>query len=95
MIPRWFIGLTVSDEASKKAPLVYYAVEAGRYRNGGLYGRNRHDCYPRNGLRKSNAGGNSTMYAGEILDELVSWTPDQSQPDRLRAEVRLEVRRGR
>lgn len=43
MIPRWFIGLTVSDEASKKAPLVYYAVEGGRYRNGGLYGRNRHD----------------------------------------------------
>lgn len=32
------------------------------------------------------------MYAGEVLDELVSWTPDQSQPDRLRAEVTGEVR---
>lgn len=35
------------------------------------------------------------MYAREILDELVSWTPGQLQPDRLRAEVRLEARRGR
>ena len=43
MTPRWFIGLAVSDEASKRAPLVYDAVEAGRYRNGGLYSRNKHN----------------------------------------------------
>lgn len=92
MTPRCFIGLVVSDEASKNAPLVYYAVGAGRYRNGGLYGTNRH-----NRVTLGTGSGKAMLivtcwwrvYAGEILDVLVSWTYW------VRGEVEAEVRRGR
>jgi len=92
MTPRCFIGLAISDEASKNVPLVYYAVGAGRCRNGRLYGRNRHD---RVTLGKGSGKAMLSVAcwwrvcAGEILDALLSWTYW------VRGEVETEVRKGR